>query len=56
VVGVYSPTGDCCARNGVAGDGAVTGECWLSSRRVGDNGPIVVALPASNKNNSSIYR
>jgi hypothetical protein len=31
--------------------GVPTGECWLSCHPIGDNGPIVVALPASNENN-----
>jgi len=47
---VYLPTGDCCARDGVAGDGVPTGECWLSYHPIGDNGPIVFALTASNEN------
>jgi hypothetical protein len=25
------------------------GECWLNCHPIGDNGPIVVALPASNE-------
>jgi hypothetical protein len=51
---VYWPPGDCCARDGVTRDGFPTGECWLSRRPDGDNGPIVVALPANNKNNYNI--
>jgi hypothetical protein len=47
---VYSPTGDCCARDGVADNGVPTGECWLNCRPIGDNKPIIVALTASNEN------
>jgi hypothetical protein len=36
--------------DGVAGDGVPKGECWLNCRPIGENGPSVVALTASNKN------
>jgi hypothetical protein len=29
----------------------LTGECWLSCHPIGNNGPIVVALTASNEKN-----
>jgi len=51
VPGVTSPNVDCPARDGVTGDGVPRGYCWLSNCPEGDNGPTVVALPASNKNN-----
>jgi hypothetical protein len=52
---VDSPIGDCCIRDGVAGDGIPTGECWPSDdgeycRPRGNSGPIIVALTANNKN------
>jgi hypothetical protein len=48
---VFSPTGDCCAMNGVAGEGVATVEWWLSCRPTGDNVPTVVELPANNIDN-----
>jgi hypothetical protein len=58
---VDSPTGDCCARDGVVSEGVPMGECWPSGDSEyyslrgdigpwGGSGPIVVVLPANNKN------